>query len=103
MDWKTIAPVIAKIQDELKELEVAETPERRQSEGGDVLFAVVNLLRWMDVDPEMALRETNSSFRKRFGYIEEQVAKKGKHVEDVTFEVLDALWDEAKEVLKDQE
>ena len=102
-DWKTIEPVIAKIQEELKELEEAETPERRQSEGGDVLFAVVNLLRWLDVDPEMALRETNSRFRKRFGYIEEQVAKQGKHVDDVAFEVLDALWDEAKRVLKDQE
>jgi tetrapyrrole methylase family protein/MazG family protein len=102
-DWKTIEPVIAKIQEELKELEEAETPERRQSEGGDVLFAVVNLLRWLDVDPEMALRETNSRFRKRFGYIEGQVAKQGKHVDDVAFEVLDALWDEAKEVLKDQE
>lgn len=102
-DWKSIEPVIAKIQEELKELEEAETPERRQSEGGDVLFAVVNLLRWLEVDPEMALRETNSRFRKRFGYIEEQVAKQGKHVEDVAFEELDALWEEAKRSLGDQE
>lgn len=95
-DWKTIEPVIAKIHEELQELKEAETPERKQSEAGDVLFAVVNLLRWLDIDPEMALRETNARFRKRFGYIEEQAANQGKHVEDFSFEELDALWEEAK-------
>ena len=80
----------------MQELKEAETPERKQSEAGDVLFAVVNLLRWLDIDPEMALRETNARFRKRFGYIEEQAANQGKHVEDFSFEELDALWEEAK-------
>ncbi len=96
-DWKTIDPVIAKIHEELQELKEAETPERKQSEAGDVLFAVVNLLRWLNINPEMALRETNSRFRKRFGYIEEAAAKQGKHVEDLSFEEMDALWEEAKQ------
>ena len=95
-DWKTIEPVIAKIHEELQELKEAETPERKQSEAGDVLFAVVNLLRWLDINPEMALRETNSRFRKRFGYIEAAAASQGKHVEDFSFEEMDALWEEAK-------
>jgi uncharacterized protein YabN with tetrapyrrole methylase and pyrophosphatase domain len=49
-DWKTIDPVIAKIHEELQELKEADTPERKQSEAGDVLFAVVNLLRWLEVN-----------------------------------------------------
>ena len=101
-DWKTIDPVIAKIHDELQELKEADTPERKQSEAGDVLFAVVNLLRWLDVNPEMALRETNTRFRKRFGHIEATAARQGKQVEDYSFEELDALWEEAKrEMMKD--
>ncbi len=102
-DWKTIDPVIAKIHEELQELKEAETPERKQSEAGDVLFAVVNLLRWLEIDPEMALRETNSRFRKRFGYIEAAAAKQGKHVDDFSFEEMDALWEEAKRELKGEE
>jgi len=95
-DWKTIEPVFAKINEELQELKDAKTQEEKQSEAGDVLFAVVNLLRWLEIDPEMALRGTNTRFRRRFGYIEEQAAKQGKHVEDFSFEELDAFWEEAK-------
>lgn len=95
-DWKTIEPVFAKINEELQELKEAETQEEKQSEAGDVLFAVVNLLRWLEIDPEMALRGTNARFRKRFRYIETMAAKQGKHVEDFSFEELDAFWEEAK-------
>jgi tetrapyrrole methylase family protein/MazG family protein len=96
-DWKTIDPVVAKIHEELQELKEATTPEEKQSEAGDVLFAVVNLLRWLEINPEMALRETNTRFRKRFGYIEKAAAKQGKHVDEFSFEELDALWEEAKQ------
>ena len=95
-DWKTIDPVIAKIHEELQELKEADTAERKQSEAGDVLFAVVNLLRWLEIDPEMALRETNTRFRQRFGYIETAAARQGKLVEDLSFEEMDTLWEEAK-------
>lgn len=95
-DWKTIEPVFAKINEELQELKEAETQEEKQSEAGDVLFAVVNLLRWLEIDPEMALRGTNTRFRQRFRYIEAMAAKQGKHVEDFNFEELDAFWEEAK-------
>ena len=99
-DWKTIDPVIAKIHEELQELKEADTPEEKQSEAGDVLFAVVNLLRWLEIDPEMALRETNSRFRRRFGYIEAAAAKQGRHVDDLSFEEMDTLWDEAKHAME---
>ena len=99
-DWQTIEPVVAKIHEELQELKEAETDEERQSEAGDVLFAVVNLIRWLDVDPEMALRETNNRFRKRFAYLEDSAVKKGKHLEEMSFEELDALWEEAKHAMR---
>ena len=95
-DWKTIEPVIDKIHEELAELKAAETPEEREKEGGDVLFAMVNLLRWVEVDPETALRETNKRFQKRFSYIEDYARKQGKALTDLSFEQMDALWDEAK-------
>lgn len=96
-DWKTIEPVIAKIHEELKELEEASSDVERQSEAGDLLFAVVNLVRWLEIDPEMALRETNSRFRKRFAYIERRSAEQGKSVDQMSFEALDQLWEEAKD------
>jgi len=96
-DWKTIEPVIAKIHEELKELEEASSDADRQSEAGDLLFAVVNLVRWLEIDPEMALRETNSRFRKRFAYIEKRSAEQGKTVDQMSFEALDQLWEEAKD------
>lgn len=96
-DWKTIEPVIAKIHEELKELEEAGSVAERQSEAGDLLFAVVNLVRWLEIDPEMALRETNSRFRKRFAYIERRSAEQGKSVDQMSFEALDQLWEEAKD------
>jgi len=96
-DWKTIDPVIAKIHEELKELEEANRDAERQSEAGDLLFAVVNLIRWLEIDPEMALRETNARFRKRFAYIEEKSAEEGKTVDQMSFEALDQLWEDAKE------
>ena len=94
-DWKTIDPVIAKIHEELKELEEANRDAERQSEAGDLLFAVVNLIRWLEIDPEMALRETNARFRKRFAYIEEKSAEEGKTVDQMSFEALDQLWEDA--------
>ncbi len=95
-DWDTIEPVIAKVREELQELNSAETSAQRQAEAGDLLFAAVNLIRWLDIDPETALRECNLRFRKRFAYIEAGAAKAGKSVDELSFEEMDALWEEAK-------
>jgi len=102
-DWKTIEPVIAKVNEELEELLKAQTPEERQAEGGDLLFAVVNLLRWLEIDPETALRECNLRFRQRFAFIEAAAANQGKNVDALSFEQMDALWEQAKQALKDQD
>ena len=99
-DWHTIEPVIAKVHEELGELRDAQTDEERQAEAGDVLFAVVNLVRWLKVDPEIALRETNLRFRKRFGFIEKKAAEQGKSVDQLSFEEMDQLWEAAKVAFK---
>jgi tetrapyrrole methylase family protein/MazG family protein len=100
-DWLTIEPVIDKIHEELAELKAAESPEEREKEGGDVLFAMVNLLRWLEVDSETALRGTNARFKERFAYIEESAREQGKTINELSFEEMDALWDKAKQKLSD--
>ncbi len=100
-DWETIEPVIDKIHEELAELKAAESPEEREKEGGDVLFAMVNLLRWLEVDPETALRGTNTRFKNRFAYIEESAREQGKSFNELGFEEMDALWEKAKHKLSD--
>jgi len=100
-DWKTIGPVIDKIEEELGELrseiEAGKTDQTRiTDELGDVLFAVANLARHCKVDPEAALRSTNDKFEKRFRYVEQQLAAHGKKPADATLEEMEALWQEAK-------
>lgn len=100
-DWKTIGPVIDKIEEELGELrteiEAGKTdPVRITDELGDVLFAVANLARHCKVDPEAALRSTNDKFEKRFRYVERQLAVQGRKPAEATLEEMEALWQEAK-------
>lgn len=95
-DWETIEPVIAKVHEELAELLEAADAESRAKEAGDLLFAVVNLARWMDIEPEAALRGTNNRFYRRFAYIEQRAAEQGRTLEEMSLAEMDALWDEAK-------
>ncbi len=95
-DWDEIEPVLKKVYEELDEVRDAETPQERAKELGDVLFALVNVVRWYDVDAETVLRETNQRFRSRFNFIEEKLNREGKKFPDCSFEELDLIWDEAK-------
>jgi uncharacterized protein YabN with tetrapyrrole methylase and pyrophosphatase domain len=63
---------------------------------GDLLFAVVNLARWFDVDAESALREANIRFKKRFSFIETGARSQGLILEEMSLEEKDALWDQSK-------
>ena len=63
---------------------------------GDLLFAMANLARHVDADPEAALRSTNAKFERRFAYIEASLADAGKTTAEATLEEMDALWNEAK-------
>lgn len=95
-DWSEIAPVRAKIFEELQEVESAESEAERAKELGDLLFAVVNLVRWYKVDAETALRETSNRFRRRFEYIETTARIQSRALNDMTLADMDVLWEEAK-------
>lgn len=99
-DWEQLAPVLAKIREELAELEIeiveSGRQERKQDELGDLLFAVANLARKLELDPELALHSTNQKFQRRFNRVELELAKNGKTPEDASLEEMDAIWDQAK-------
>lgn len=105
-DWPNVAPVFDKAEEELAELKAAvgmgdEAPQtdvakRASEELGDLLFAIANIARHLGVDPEAALREANAKFVRRFGSVEDALAKDGRKAEDATLEEMDRLWDEAK-------
>ncbi len=98
-DWENAEQVIEKLHEELAEFEEARrkaSAEELEDELGDLLFVLVNLARFVKVDPEQALRKTNAKFRRRFGYIERRLAEQGKKFEDSNIEEMEALWQEAK-------
>jgi nucleoside triphosphate diphosphatase len=98
-DWDNPAAVLAKIREEADEIEAEFTrgdAGRAGSEIGDLLFAVVNLVRHLGGDAEAALRATNSKFERRFAAIEQALAERGKTPEQTTLAEMDRLWNEAK-------
>ncbi|HJT90065.1 MAG TPA: nucleoside triphosphate pyrophosphohydrolase [Bryobacteraceae bacterium] len=98
-DWATAEQVIEKLHEELAELDQARRNASQPElldEIGDLLFVLVNLARFVKVDPEQALRGTNAKFRARFGYIEQKLAERGKKLQDATLDEMEALWQEAK-------
>lgn len=70
--------------------------DRLAAEIGDVLFCVVNVCRYLKIDPELALKRTNASFERRFRYVERGLAARGKTPKQATLAEMDELWDEAK-------
>ncbi len=96
-DWPEITPVIEKVFEELEEVRTAPDEPKRAGELGDLLFAIVNLVRWHKVDAESALRQTNLKFRKRFAFIEEQARKSGRELAKMTLEDMDEYWEKAKQ------
>ena len=121
-DWPNIDGIFEKLDEEVSELqhEVAKIPapgpqpvgrgiagsresntpselqERLQDEVGDLLFVVVNLARYLNVDPESALRRTNRKFRARFRYVEDKLREQGKRLEDSNIDEMEQYWQSAK-------
>jgi ATP diphosphatase len=98
-DWNDPLAVLAKIREECDEIEAeidAGKTQQAAAEVGDMLFALVNLARHLDADPEAVLRAANRKFERRFAAIEQALATRGRRPEDATLAEMDALWDEAK-------
>jgi MazG family protein len=98
-DWENPDQVLDKLREELAEFDQARrngSQPELEDELGDLLFVLVNLARFVKVDPEQALRRTNAKFRERFGYIERRLAERGKKPKDSNIDEMEALWQEAK-------
>jgi MazG family protein len=98
-DWDDVEGVIAKLQEELSELGAARTipsTEQIEDELGDVLFAAVNLARFLKVDPEIALKRTNAKFISRFREMERLARASGRTLADVPRSDMELLWEQAK-------
>ncbi|MBI5260216.1 MAG: nucleoside triphosphate pyrophosphohydrolase [Bradyrhizobium sp.] len=98
-DWNDPRAVLKKIREEADEIEAAldrNDKEELAEETGDLLFALVNLARHVNADPDAALRFTNAKFERRFAFIERKLAEQGRSLEQSTLEEMDALWNAAK-------
>jgi MazG family protein len=98
-DWQNADQVLEKLNEELAELAEARAraaPEELENELGDLLFVLVNLARFLKLDPEQALRQTNRKFRERFGYLEQKLLAQGRSLAEASIEEMEALWQEAK-------
>ncbi len=98
-DWNDPRAVLAKILEEADDIEAeldSVKPADAAREVGDLLFAVVNLARHLDADPESVLRQTNAKFERRFAGIERALAERGKTPAQSTLAEMDALWNAAK-------
>jgi MazG family protein len=98
-DWLEIEGVFQKLNEELAELRDANSMSARQSELGDLLFVIVNLARWLNVDAESALREANVRFGCRFHLVEQLARERQIDLQQLNLADLDILWNEAKEML----
>jgi nucleoside triphosphate diphosphatase len=114
-DWPTIAGLFEKLEEETHELQEhiqglppdslrhsnrAHIPEKLhaglEGEVGDLFFVLVNIARYLGVDPESALRKTNRKFRARFSWMEEQLRRQEKNLQDANLEEMESLWQQAK-------
>jgi MazG family protein len=98
-DWPDMKGILKKLDEEMKEFREALSLQKRhriREEIGDLLFVIVNIARFLDIDPEAALRRTIEKFTSRFHYIERSLQKRGKTLQESSLFEMDRLWEEAK-------
>jgi len=98
-DWESAGHIFEKLEEEINELKEALSTgdsENAGEEVGDLLFVIMNLARHLDVEPETALKKTNRKFRQRFKFIENELRRQEKTLEDASLKEMDDLWNEAK-------
>ena len=99
-DWEKTGDVLEKVEEEIEELKASiniSEPDGIEEEIGDILFSIVNLSRFLDVEPEEALRKTVAKFVRRFKQMESEIAARGDKITDYNLLALDELWDAVKE------
>lgn len=98
-DWPDKEPIFAKLDEETAELRSAIESgdgEAVAEEIGDLLFVIANLARHLDIEPETALKRTNRKFRSRFKFVERELKRQGRALDDASLDEMDSLWDKAK-------
>ncbi len=98
-DWENADQIFNKFDEEVNELRDAVKNGKADEvaeEIGDLLFVVINLARHLDVEPETALKKTNRKFRQRFRFIEDELKRDGKNLQDASLKEMDDLWNKAK-------
>lgn len=103
-EWEKPEQVWEKVEEEMQEFKEEYDAahdkeiniEKAQNEFGDLLFSLINYARFIDINPEEALERTNKKFIKRFSYLEEESAKDGKNIADMSLEEMDKYWEKAK-------
>lgn len=95
-DWDNKEQVWEKVQEEMQEFAEAKTPEEQAAEMGDLLFSLVNYCRFIGVNADDALSQTNHKFKTRFHHVEDRARETGKSVPELSFEEMNAYWEEAK-------
>ncbi len=95
-DWDNADDVWNKVLEEMEEFELADTPEHKEEEMGDLLFALVNYCRHQGINPEDALARSNRKFKGRFQFIEQNAWQQDKQIDDLSMEEMDMLWEKAK-------
>ncbi|HZH27012.1 MAG TPA: nucleoside triphosphate pyrophosphohydrolase [Azospirillaceae bacterium] len=99
-DWPEVGQILDKLTEEITELKaelaVGAPKDRVTDELGDILFVIANLGRRLEVDPETALRGTNAKFERRFRYVEQRLAEKGRSPREATLDEMEELWQQAK-------
>jgi len=104
-DWPDVKGILRKLDEEIKEFREALSIQKRnriREEIGDLLFVIVNIARFLKIDPEASLRRTIEKFTSRFHYIERSLQKKGKTLQESNLLEMDRLWGEAKKKYKSE-
>ncbi len=97
-EWPNYEGILSDVEEEIREFRAEKAGSSEQeAEFGDILFALVNLSRWLKIDPEAALRSANKRFKQRFAYVEVGARRQGRKLQDMTLEEMDKLWDESKQ------
>ena len=102
-DWENAPDVVAKAAEEIGELREAverSEPSGMEEEIGDLLFSLINVARFLDIDPAIALHKTNAKFVRRFAHVEASMKEDGKQLSRENFALMDAYWDEAKGIIE---